>query len=161
MAQNDCDWDTCYEWRLFPKGQEHFGYSWWLICDIHGGNGRKPCPHRTGDHHDTEAATFSDLNKAQPKYPDSPSPDPTWRPDPDTIKVTAIEGADGRYGAVASADPDKAKRHAMALYVETHDSSLQKAECSCGWKTDWTSNDRRDRLIRRHLENRTLQKQED
>jgi len=101
------------------------------------------------------------LNKAQPKYPDSPSPDPTWRPDPDTIKVTAIEGADGRYGAVASADPDKAKRHAMALYVETHDSSLQKAECSCGWKTDWTSNDRRDRLIRRHLENRTLQKQED
>ena len=52
------------------------------------------------------AAKPADLNKAQPKYPDSPSPDPTWRPDPDTIKVTAIEGADGRYGAVASADPD-------------------------------------------------------
>jgi len=111
--------------------------------------------------HRPEFERHQNLNKAQPKYPDSPSPDPTWHPDPDTIKVTAIEGADGRYGAVASADPDKAKRHAMALYVETHDSSLQKAECSCGWKTDWTSNDRRDRLIRRHLENRTLQKQED
>lgn len=50
---------ACYEWRLFPKGQEHFGYSWWLICDIHGGHNRLPCPHPMGDHHDTEVWTAS------------------------------------------------------------------------------------------------------
>jgi len=30
----------CYEWRRYPAGQEHFGWSWWRICS-HG----CPCEH--------------------------------------------------------------------------------------------------------------------
>jgi hypothetical protein len=26
---------TCYEWRRYPSGQEHFGWAWWRTC-AHG-----------------------------------------------------------------------------------------------------------------------------
>lgn len=22
----------CHKWEPFPKGQEHFGYAWWVVC---------------------------------------------------------------------------------------------------------------------------------
>lgn len=36
---------TCYEWRRYPQGQQHFGFAWWRVCDS------RLCDH---EHHLTE-----------------------------------------------------------------------------------------------------------
>jgi hypothetical protein len=25
---------TCHEWRYYPKGQRHFGQTWWRVCSL-------------------------------------------------------------------------------------------------------------------------------
>jgi hypothetical protein len=35
---------TCYEWQRHERGQAHFGWAWWLVCDYFAGG----CDH---EHH--------------------------------------------------------------------------------------------------------------
>lgn len=40
--------------------------------------------------------------------------------------------------------------HFVGLYVERHNPSEHKAECSCGWKTDWKDEKQLQALVSEH-----------